>query len=134
MNEEQMQRVREKLAEAELREHEERQTLRHEVLSNAERDTAITTAAQAALLGTIPSIIWLVVCSLSQGWAGVFQLFFGLMCFFMPFLFVAAAAGVFGGLFAHWWFANSTIRVQGAAIAMALLTDAMLLAWVIVLT
>ena len=134
MNEDQMQRVRERLAEAELREHEQRQILRQEVMTIAVRDVAITAATRSALFGTIPSVVWLVMASLNQGWTGVFQLFLGLLCFFVPFVVIAAAAGIVGGLFAHWWFSHSTISVRVAAITTALLSDAVLLAWVVVLT
>ena len=134
MDEEQLQHVREKLAEAELREHEERQILRRDVLTIAERDQAISAATQAALIGTLPSIIWVFIRALSAGWLGAFQLFFGLLCFFIPFLFAAAAAGVVSGLFAHWWFAHSTVNVPRAAIAIAFLADALLFGWAMVLS
>ena len=58
MQEEQLQRVREFLDEYEIREREQRQVLRREVLTIAERDAAISAAVRTAILGSIPSIGW----------------------------------------------------------------------------
>lgn len=133
MNDEQMQRVREKLAEEELLEHEQRLQLRDEVVTIAARERAITVGVRVTTFGTIPSIAWLIMSSLDEGWQGAFQIVFGLLCFLGPILFISGAAGVACGVFAHWWFSRSTISVPWAAVVMALLVDAVLFGWVIVL-
>ena len=129
MQEEQLQRVREYLNEYEIREREQRQ-----VLTIAERDAAISAAVRAAILGSIPSIAWAIIASVRSNWTAGFAVLFAPLCFVIPFMIVAAAAGVVGGLFAHWWFAKSTISVRLAAVAMALLADAILLFWVVMLS
>lgn len=134
MNDDQMQRLRERLTREELEEHEQRLILREEVVTIAQRDTAITIAARVATIGTVPSIAWLVKSALSQGWTGVLQLVFGLLCFLVPFIVIAGIAGIICGLLAHWWFSRSTISVPWAAVIMALLVDAVLFGWVMVLT
>lgn len=134
MNEDQMQRIQQSLAEDERRERERRRALRREVLIFADRDAAISAAARVIALGTIPSVAWLLLASVSTGWKSVFQTVFGIICFLVPFPFVTTALGVICGLFSDWWFADSPICVKRAAIAMALLLDSVLFAWVIVLS
>ena len=134
MQEEQLQRVREYLNEYEIREREQRQVLRHEVLTIAERDAAISAAVRTAILGSIPSIGWSIYASVRSSWPAGFAVLFAPLCFVVPFVIIAAGAGVFGGLFAHWWFAESTISVRSAAVATALLADAVLLFWVVMLS
>ena len=134
MQEDQLRRVREYLDDYEIREREQRQALRHEVLTIAERDAAISAAVRAAILGSIPSIVWSIFASIRSSWPPGFAVLFAPLCFVVPFVIIAAAAGVVGGLFAHWWFAESTISVRLAAIATALLCDAVLLFWVVILS
>ena len=134
MHEEQLQRVREFLDEYEIREREQRQVLRREVLTIAERDAAISAAVRTAILGSIPSIGWSIYASVRSSWPAGFAVLFAPLCFVVPFVIIAAGAGVFGGLFAHWWFAESTISVRSAAVATALLADAVLLFWVVMLS
>ena len=129
MQEEQLQRVREFLDEYEIR-----QVLRREVLTIAERDAAISAAVRTAILGSIPSIGWSIYASVRSSWPAGFAVLFAPLCFVVPFVIIAAGAGVFGGLFAHWWFAESTISVRSAAVATALLADAVLLFWVVMLS
>ncbi len=134
MQEDQLQRVREYLDEYEIREREQRQVLRREVLTIAERDAAISSAVRTAILGSIPSIGWSIFASIRSSWPTGFAVLFAPLCFVVPFVIIAAGAGVIGGLFAHWWFAESTISVRSAAIATALLSDAVLLFWVVMLS
>ena len=134
MQEEQLQRVREFLDEYEIREREQRQVLRREVLTIAERDAAISAAVRTAILGSIPSIGWSIYASVRSSWPAGFAVLFAPLCFVVPFVIIAAGAGVFGGLCAHWWFAESTISVRSAAVATALLADAVLLFWVVMLS
>ena len=134
MQEEQLQRVREFLDEYEIREREQRQVLRREVLTIAERDAAISAAVRTAILGSIPSIGWSIYASVRSSWPAGFAVLFAPLCFVVPFVIIAAGAGVFGGLFAHWWFAESTISVRSAAVATALMADAVLLFWVVMLS
>lgn len=134
MEEDQLQRVREFLEAHEVREREQRQVLRREVLTIADRDAAISAAVRTAIYGSIPSIIWSAVASFFLSWPGGFAVLLAPLCFVVPFVIAAAAAGVAGGLFAHWWFAESGINVRWAAVATALLSDAILFAWVVVLS
>jgi hypothetical protein len=135
MQEDELRRVREYLVRYEIREREQRQVLRHEILTIADRDAAISAAVRAAIFGSFPSIVWSAVASFFYlSWPGGFAVLLAPLCFILPFVFVAAAAGVGGGLFAHWWFAGSTISVRRASITTALLSDAILFAWVVVLS
>ncbi len=134
MQEDELQRVREYLDEFETREREQRQVLRREVLTIAERDAAISAAVRTAILGSVPSIGWSVYASVRSSWPAGFAVLFAPLCFVVPFVIVSAAAGIVGGLFAHWWFAESTISVRFAAITAALLSDVILFFWVVVLS
>ena len=134
MNKDQMRRVRELQERIDEREGERRMTLRRDALTNADRDAAIVVATWTGMLGSVPSVVWSIVSSVRSDWTGVFQVIFGSLCFIVPFVLIAAAAGTFSGLFAHWWFADSGVPVKRAAIAVALLSDAVLFGWVIVLS
>ena len=129
--EEQMRRIRELQDKIEVFEHERRQELRRDVLADGVREKAITAAIRAGLLGSTPSLIWLYFAS---NFTSGLQLALEMLCVTVPVLFVAAAAGLGSGMFAHWWFANSIIPVRRAAILMALLADTVILGWLIALT
>ena len=134
MNEDAMRRIRERQEQLEVGARERRQELRQEVLSQAERDAAITAAARTALLGSVPSIVWYLIDVFNSGWEGVFMLVLSSLCLILPFVIVIAAAGVASGLFAHWWFHSTGFSVRRMAIVLALLSDAVLFGWVLVLT
>lgn len=134
MNEEQMRRIREQQQRLDEWERERRQEIRHDVLANAERDAVITTAARTALLGSVPSIVWYLIAVFNSGWEGVFMLVLSTLCLILPFVIVMAAAGVVSGLFAHWWFHGTGFSVRRMSIVLALLADAVLFGWVLVLT
>ena len=134
MNDDEMRRVREWLDRSEVHERERRQSVRKEVQTIAEREAAIDTAVRVALLGVIPSVAWLIVASFYSDWSRAFLVIFGMLCFFVPFLPVLVAAGFFGGLFAHWWFADSNVPVRWIAVALPLLVDAVLFGWVVVIS
>jgi uncharacterized membrane protein SpoIIM required for sporulation len=129
-----MQRLQQNLAADEIRERERRQILRRDVLADVARDEAIAAASRTALLGMIPAIILFAVATLARGWTGAFQLLFGVGCFFIPALIITPAIGLACGLGANWWFRHPAAKIKQAAIAMALISDTILLAWVIVLT
>ena len=134
MNEDEMRRIRERQEQLEVWARERRQELRQEVLSQAERDVAITAAARTALLGAVPSIVWYLIAVFNSGWEGVFMLVLSTLCLILPFVIVTAAVGVASGLFAHWWFHGTGFSVRRMAIVLALLADAVLFGWVLVLT
>lgn len=133
MNEDDMRRIRERQEQLEVWARERRQELRQEVLSQAERDAAVTAAARTALLGAVPSIVWYLIAVFNSGWEGVFMLVLSTLCLVLPFVIVTAAAGVTSGLFAHWWFHGTGFSVRRIAIVLALLADAVLFGWVLVL-
>lgn len=134
MNEDEMRRIREQQARLDEWACERRQEIRRDVASNAERDAAITLAARTALLGAIPSIVWYLIVVFNSGWEGVFMLVLSSLCLVLPFVIVVAGVGVASGLFAHWWFHGTGFSVHRMAIALALLSDAFLFGWVLVLT
>ena len=97
MNEDEMRRIREQQERLDEWARERRQELRRDVLSNAERDAAITAAARTALLGSVPSIVWYLIAVFNSGWEGVFMLVLSSLCLILPFVIVIAAAGVAAG-------------------------------------
>ena len=123
--------IKEKL---DARERELRQSLEREVHRQVERNAAITLGARIAMFGSIPSILWTIFTHYPKGWSGGLEFLIGPLCFVMPVVIVAAAAGVVSGFFAAWWFASSLIPVPRAVICMALLSDAALFCWVVVLS
>ena len=129
-----MRRIRELQDNLDEWSRERRQEIRRDVLSNAERDIAIAAATRTTILGSVPSIVWYLVGVFNSGWEGVFMLALSLLCLILPFVVVVVAAGVASGLFAHWWFNGTGISVRRAAIVLALLADAALFGWVMVLT
>ena len=116
------------------RERELRQSLQKEVCRQTERNAAITLGARIAMFGSIPAILWTIFSHYPKGWSGGFEFLIGPLCFVIPIVIVAAAAGVVSGFFAAWWFGDSLIPVPRAAIYLALLSDAVLFGWVIALS
>ena len=74
MNEDEMRRVREQQEQLEVWARERRQELRQEVLSQAERDEAISVACKTALVGALPSVAWYYVSLIERGFEGAFVL------------------------------------------------------------
>lgn len=114
-------------------ERELRQSLEQKVHRLAERDAAITLATRVAMIGSIPSILWSIASRIQSGWTGNMEIIIGPLCFVIPFVIIAAAAGVISGFIAAWWFSGSPVRVLIAAISMAVLSDAVLFLWVVTL-
>ena len=134
MHEDEMRRIREQQERLEVWQHERRQELRQEVLSQAERDEALSVARRTTLIGVLPSVVWYFVRLLQQGMEGAFALVFSGFFILALFLLFSLAMASVSGLFAHWWFHGSTIPVRRMAFALALLSDAVLFGWVLVLT
>lgn len=134
MNEDEMRRIRERQEQLEVWARERRQEIRQEVLSQAERDEALSVARRTTLLGAIPSVLLYVLRAVEQGWTEIVQVTGALLCFGIPFVMVVTAAAAASGLFAHWWFHGTGFSVRRMAIVLALLSDAVLFGWVLVLT
>ncbi len=134
MNEDEMRRIREQQEQLEVWARERRQELRQQVLTEAERDEALSVARRTAILGAIPSVLLYILRAVEQGWTEIIHVTGAVLCFGIPFVMAVAAAAAASGLFAHWWFHGSGISVRRMAIVLALLADAVLFGWVLVLT
>ena len=134
MNEDEMRRIREQQEQLEAWARERRQEIRQEVLSQAERDQALSDARRTTLLGAIPSVLLYVLRAVEQGWTEMIQVMGAFLCFGIPFVMVVTAAAAASGLFAHWWFHGTGFSVRRMAIVLALLSDTVIFGWVLVLT
>ena len=97
------------------------------------KDT-LALSQRVALIGSIPSIFWILcwmeVSSLYElSLFQVVQSSGALLIFFV----VLAGAARASGLAAHWWFRRSIVNERQATVFIALLADAILFGWVLVL-
>lgn len=134
MHEDKMRRIREQQEQFEVWQRERRQELRQEVLSQAERDEALSIARRTAFAGAIPSVAWYFASLKDVGFEGTIVLVASALCFLLPFALIVMAMASASGLFAHWWFHGSGFPVRRMAFLLALLGDAVLFGWVLVLT
>lgn len=134
MNEDQMRRIRERQEQLDELQRERRQELRHEIHRGADLDEAFSTAWNVVLPGMIPSVLWILWTAFGTLTHQPFA-FVGCLCLGTVGLglFVIPAALASGWL-AHWWFRDSGISTRRMATVLALLADAVLFGWVLVLT
>jgi hypothetical protein len=127
-------RISEKVAAMERLLADQRCQVQMEVLANATLRETLWVARKTAILGAIPSLLWCFAPPFQSGQRGWLILFIDRahLLFILgisPFAIASAS-----GLFAYFWFRNSTFPVHWAATILTIAGSAVLLGWIVTLT
>ncbi len=130
MNDDEARVVRKNIERSEERQREHRFQLRRDFQMQGDLLDAVALARKVAIIGLVPSAIWIVRAANSTG--GLFAVAgpvigivgLGIVYYFAP---------VASGLAAHFWFRGSVDTTRRTAIALTLLIEATVFGWIVVI-